>query len=150
MNIKQALKRKNKLTNEIKQEFSKVQRYNSVVEGIERVYDPRMAYDNYISKVESLISLKTAIHRANQPVYDMIFRLSELKSMIQQIKGLDCEAGQVYQRGGYGTPDSTITKNAAISVIEKDQMIAKIEAQIEQIQDELDRHNSLVEIDWQE
>lgn len=150
MNIKQALKRKNKLTNEIKQEFSKVQRYNSVVEGIERVYDPRMAYDNYISKVESLISLKTAIHRANQPVYDMIFRLSELKSMIQQIKGLDCEAGQVYQRGGYGTPDSTITKNAAISVIEKDQMIAKIEAQIEQIQDELDRHNSLVEIDWRE
>jgi hypothetical protein len=150
MNIKQALKRKNKLVQEIKTEFSKVQRYNSVIEGTERVYDPRQAYDNYVAKVEALISLKTAIHRANQTVYAQIFKLSELKSAISQIRGLDCEAGQVYQRGGYGTQDSTIVKQAEITVIERDRLVANMEAEIEKLQEELDRHNALTEIDWSE
>ena len=150
MNIKQALKRKNKLAQEIKTEWMKVQRYNSVIEGTDRVYEPRQAFDNYLAKVQKLVELKTAIHRANQSVYGMIFRLSELKSLIGQVRSLDCEAGQVYQRGGYGTQDSTITKIAAISIVERDQMVEKFEAEIEKIQDELDRHNALTEIDWTE
>jgi hypothetical protein len=150
MNIKQALKRKNKLVQEIKTEFQKVQRYNSIIDGTERVYDPRIAYDNYVKKTEALISLKSAIHRANLPVYNQIFKLSELKSMVQYVKGLDCEAGQVFQRGGYGTADSTITKFAAISIVERDTIVANFESEIEKLQDELDRHNALVEIDWME
>lgn len=150
MNIKQALKRKNKLVKEIQTEWMKVQRYNSVVEGTDRVYNPREAYDNYVAKVESLISLKNAIHQANRPVYNSIFKLSELKSMAQQVKNLDCEAGQIHQRGGYGSPDSMITKTAEISIVERDRLVENLEAEIEKLQDELDRHNSLVEIDWKE
>jgi len=40
MNIKQALKRKNKLVKEISSEFEKLQKYNSIADGMERVYDP--------------------------------------------------------------------------------------------------------------
>jgi hypothetical protein len=150
MNIKQALKRKNKLVKEISTEFEKVQKYNSVVDGTERVYDPRHAMDNYIRKTNSLIELKTAIHKANAPVYDKIFRLSELKSVISQIKRLDCQSGTVHSRGGYGTPSETIEMTAIVSIIERDQTVEKLEAEIEMIQDDLDRWNATTEIDWTE
>lgn len=150
MNIKQALKKKNKLTQEIRNEFSRVQQYNSVVEGVDRVYDPAVALNNYYNKVDALIRLKTAIHEANVKVYSKIFRLSELKSMVSQLRGLDCTAGQVYQRGGYGTADSTINKTAILSVLERDQTIEKLESEIEALQEELDFHNVSAEISWTE
>jgi uncharacterized protein (UPF0335 family) len=150
MNIKQALKRKNKLVKEISSEFEKLQKYNSVVEGMERVYEPQQAMDNYIRKTNQLIALKTAVHRANAPVYDKIFRLAELKSVISQVKRLDCQSGTVHSRGGYGTPSETIVMTAIVSIIERDQLVEKLEAEIEMIQDDLDRWNATTEIDWTE
>ena len=150
MNIKQALKRKNKLVKEISTELERVQRYNSVIAGMERVYDPRQAFDNYMRKSNSLIALKTAIHQANAPMYDRIFRLSELKSLISRIKSLDCNHGPVHNRGGYGTPSETIQMEAIISLIERDQLVEKLEAEIEMIQEELDRWNAITDIDWTE
>jgi hypothetical protein len=150
MNIKQALKRKNKLVKEISVEFDRVQRYNSVMDGTERVYDPRLAMDNYVRKTNSLIALKTAIHQANAPMYDRIFRLSELKSVISKMKGVDCNHGPVLSRGGYGTPSETHQIVAVIQVIERDQIVEKLEAEIEMIQEELDRWNVITEINWSE
>ena len=150
MNIKQALKRKNKLVKEISSEFEKLQKYNSVVEGMERVYEPQQAMDNYIRKTNQLIALKTAVHRANAPVYDKIFRLAELKSVISQVKRLDCQSGTVHSRGGYGSPSETIVMTAIVSIIERDQLVEKLEAEIEMIQDDLDRWNATTEIDWTE
>ena len=149
MNIKQALKRKNKLIKEISVEFSKLQKYNSVAEGTDRVYNPRSAMDGYIRKTASLIALKTAIHRANTPVYDKIFRLSELKSIISQIRGLDCQSGVVHSRNPYSSaPDSAITYTAEVSIIERDQIVEKLEAELEMLQDDLDRWNATADIDW--
>lgn len=150
MNIKQALKKKNKLAAEIKTELQKFSRYNSVVEGTERIYNPRQAFESYQRKINSLISLKTAIHKANVPVYDKIFRLSELKSMIQQLRGISCESGTIHQRGGYGTPDSTVLMSADMTVLERDQLIEKLDTDIEFIQEELDTHNATTLIDWSE
>lgn len=150
MNIKQALKRKNKLTKEISTEFEKLQRYNSVVEGTDRVYEPRQAMENYIRKTNDLIALKATIHAANAPVYDKIFRLSELKSVISNIKRLDCQSGIVHSRGGYGSADSTITMTTEVSIIERDQLVEKLEAEIEMLQDDLDRWNATTNIAWTE
>ena len=150
LSVKQGLKRKAKLIQEIKAEFSKVHRYNSVIEGSQRVYDPMQAMNAYFEKTESLIKLKAAIHKANLPVYDKIFRLSELKSIVSNIRSLDCEAGPVYQRGGYGTPDSTIQKTAVITIHDKDHQIEELEKQIDELQDALDTHNATTFIDWTE
>lgn len=150
MNIKQALKRKNKLVKEVSTEFEKLQKYNSVVDGVERVYSPRQAMDNFIAKTNSLIALKTAIHLANAPVYDKIFRLSELKSVVSHFKRLDCQHGIIHSRGSYGSPDSSITMSAEVSIIERDQMIEKLEAELEMLQEDLDRWNATTDIDWTE
>jgi hypothetical protein len=150
MTVKQALKRKNKLVKEISTELERVQSYNSVIAGTERVYDPRQAFDNYIRKSNLLIALKTAIHQANAPMYDRIFRLSELKSLISRIRGLSCNHGPVHNRGGYGTPSETVQMDAVIMLIERDQLVEKLEAEIEMIQEDLDRWNAITEINWSE
>ena len=81
MNIKKALKLKNKLVLQVSENYQKVSAYNSVEEGSKKPYDTRESLEAYNSSVNELIELKTKIHRANGPVYDKIFRLSELKSM---------------------------------------------------------------------
>jgi len=150
MNIKQALKRKNKLVKEISVEFERIQKYNSVITGTDRIYDPRLAMDNYIRKTNSLISLKNAIHQANAPMYDKIFRLSELKSVISKLKVLDCNHGPIHSRGGYGTASETMQFDAIIQVIERDLIVEKLEAELDMIQEVLDRWNTNTDINWTE
>jgi len=145
MTIKQALKYKNKLVKKISEEYAKVSTYNSIEEMGKRPYDVLTSYSKYKELVNELVDLKTKIHMANQPVYDKIFRLSELKSMISSIKGLDCSEGKVSPRWRSGLEDSVV-KTTIISIVERDSEIEKMENEIEKIQELLDQHNATTEI----
>lgn len=138
MNIKQALKEKNKLVKKNSENFQKFSTYNSVEEGSVRPYDPRKSLEDWMKGVDQLVELKTKIHKANSKVYDKIFKLAELKSMAKQLRNVDCESGKVFIK--YGS--DSIIKVTEISILERDQMIEKIESEIETIQDELDIHNA--------
>jgi hypothetical protein len=139
MNIKQALKRKNVLVNEIKQEFVKAQTYNSFEVGAKKAYSARMALDAYIAKTNELIALKTAIHLANAPIYGKIFRLSELKSTIKYLGSLNCAEGK---ENRYGSVEPRILE-VEIDVVERDNMVKAMESEIDTIQDELDYFNNI-------
>jgi hypothetical protein len=146
MKVKQALKYKKKLASKMNQEFSKVQMYNSVEEGSTRVYDVKESMQNWLRMSEELVELKTKLHLANGPVYGKIFRMSELKSQLSNLKSLDCVEGKYsdrYSRMGGETP---IIKTAQLGILEKDQMILSIEEEIERIQEELDEHNATTSI----
>lgn len=146
MNIKKALKEKNKLVGTIAQEFAKVSQYNSLPEGEKAPYDAKESLQSWLNKVEELVSLKTKIHKANVKVQEKIFRLSELKSIIAQLKRLDCTDGKISTASGrrrfYSEEDSAVNKVAAISIVERDQMVKKYEDEIEKLQEELDLFNS--------
>jgi len=142
MNIKTALKEKNKQVKKNSENFQKLSQYNSVEEGSKRPYDPRESLSSWIEGVESLIELKTKIHKANLKVYDKIFRLSELKSVVKQLKGLDCTEGK--QRT-YRSEEPQI-KNSVISLLERDSLVSKYEAEIEALQEDLDTHNGKTKI----
>ena len=91
-----------------------------------------------------MIVLKTQIHKANLPVYDKIFELSELKNQVKHLRSLNCTSGKVSGgRWGEGEP---VMKHAEINVVEKDKIVKNLEARIETIQDELDQwnHNTLI------
>jgi len=143
MKVKQALKYKKKLASKMNQEFSKVQMYNSVEEGSARVYDVVESMRNWLTMSEELVELKTKLHLANAPVYGKIFRMSELKSQLSNLKQLDCVDGKHFDRYGRG---EAVVKTAKISVLEKDQMVLKIEEEIERLQEELDEHNATTSI----
>jgi hypothetical protein len=134
MTVKQALKLKNRLINDIRQLNQRVHEYNSVVEGNVRPYS-----------VKETLSTIYGIHLANAKVYDKIFLLSELKSLVKMTKGLDCTEGSsndYYSRRN----ESVIVKTSEMSVIERDNEVAFLESRIDEIQDELDYHNAVTEL----
>jgi hypothetical protein len=143
MKVKQALKYKKKLASKMNQEFSKVQMYNSVEEGSTRVYDVVESMRNWLTMSEELVELKTKLHLANAPVYGKIFRMSELKSQLSNLRQLDCVDGKHFDRYGRG---EAVVKTAKISVLEKDQLVLTIEEEIEKLQEELDEHNATTSI----
>ena len=145
MNIRQALKEKNKLVKEIQDLYVRISQYNSVEVGAHRPYSPKQLMEIVNVKSNELVDLKTKIHIANAPVYDKIFRLSELKSTITRIKNLDCTEGvsnDYYSRNR----ENPLVKTAEISIVERDEMVRFMEEQIETIQDILDTHNQNTQI----
>ena len=146
MKVKQALKYKKKLASKMNQEFSKVQMYNSVEEGSTRVYDVKESMKNWLKMSEELVELKTKLHLANGPVYGKIFRMSELKSQLSNLKSLDCVEGKYSDRYGRMGGEAPIIKTAQIGILERDQMVSIIEEEIEKIQEELDEHNATTSI----
>ena len=145
MNIKKALKEKNRLVKEILDLHTRVATYNSVEVGNVRPYSAKESMELLNQKSNELVELKTNIHRANGPVYQHIFRLSELKSTIARIKNLDCNEGivQDYYSRNRETP---AVKETEISIVERDEMVKHMEGQIEEIQDILDNFNQITEI----
>ena len=145
MTVKQALKLKNKLVKEITEELQKAQSYNSVEVSTPRPYSSSEALEKVAKLTNELVELKTKIHQANSPVYDKIFRLSELKSLVSKIKMLNCTEGtstDYYSRRSENPPVMT----SEISIVERDSMVKIMEDEIESIQDELDIHNALTQI----
>ena len=143
MKVKQALKQKKKLATKMNQEFVRVNMYNSVEEGATRVYDVKASMQNWLKMIDELVELKTKIHLANVPVYGKIFSMSELKSQLSNLKQLDCVDGKHFDRYGRG---EAVIKTAEISVLERDEMVLKIEEEIERLQEELDEHNATTSI----
>lgn len=144
MNIKQGLKEKNKLVKKVTELMERTNRFNSIDEGGIRSYDPKDSMSQAVETMEELINLKTSIHKANLPVYEKIFRMSEYKSFVKYLKSLNCNQGTVVSRG-YGEV-TTRQLSTVITEVERDQMIEKYESMIEEIQSELDNHNATAQL----
>ena len=86
MNVKQALKVKNKLVTDLKANFEILKKYNSIEEGNPRRYSMEETLDKITTLSNELVELKAQIHRANAPVYDKIFALAELKGLVKELK----------------------------------------------------------------
>ena len=138
MNIKQALKKKNKLVGLINEEWTKASQYNVIDEGNPRPYSAVSAITKWMELSEELVELKSKIQKANVPVYDKIFKLAELKNQVKYLKSLNCVSGKIPNR--WDSSEPTI-KHAELNVVERDSMVKTLESSIEYIQDELDQWN---------
>jgi hypothetical protein len=140
MNITKSLKLKKKLIKQADAAYNRFSKYNSVDVTAETPYDAMAAYQEWIDLVNQLIDLKTKIHLANAPVYGKIFRMSELKSLISLLKRVSTTAGKVR---GYG---EEVVMLAAMTLVQRDELINQFETEIDQLQDELEAHNALTKI----
>jgi len=91
-----------------------------------------------------LIELKSKIHRANAPMFEKIFEMSELKSNIKALQKLDCTEGKS-NRDRYRM-DSELTLTSEVSLVERNEIIKGMEDRIEELQEEMDVFNSNTEI----
>lgn len=146
MNVKQALKEKNRLVKEIQETYSKILGYNSIEVTNTRPYSVNELRAQVNRMTEDLIVLKTKINIANTPVYHMIFRLSELKNAVTKYKNMDCTEGvanDYYSRNRENPP----VKTSEISIVGRDEIVKSLESEIDKIQDYLDAHNQNTMID---
>ena len=139
MTIKKALKVKNRLLKELSSEFHKVSKNNTYYGTKKPPYNAAEALTNFIKISDELIDLKTRIHTANMPVFGKIFRLSELKNRVKNLRLLDFDTNQYYDKQS----ETYIFETSTISVEERDRLISELENEIDSIQDELDHHNSI-------
>jgi hypothetical protein len=144
MTIKQALKQKNKLIKQIGENTKLMQEYNSIEVGNERPYSSNELLVEITKDTKELAKLKTKIHIANTPVLEDIFFMSELKSMTQSLKKMDCTEGKS-NRDRYRLESESI-KTSEISLVKRNETIKELEARIEEIQDRLDIFNATTQI----
>lgn len=146
MTIKQALKLKNKLVQDLNKLTEKLHNNNSIIEGNTRDYSAKELLAEMYVRIDELTAIKTQIHKANAPVYDKIFLLSELKSAVNKLKSLDCTSGLAVDFFSRRS-ETSIVKTAEISTVERDNEIQFLENRIEELQEELDYHNVTTEIE---
>ncbi len=142
MNVKQALKQKNKLVTDLKTQYEILKKYNSIEEGNPRRYS--MA--STLTKIETLqielVDLKAKIHKANAPVYYEIFKLAELKGLVKELKKVPTDEGKQTER--YGSVASV--KEVELNIVEIEGIVTRLQLEIEELQNELDIHNSNTQI----
>lgn len=144
MTIKQALKQKNKLIKQIGENTKLMQEYNSIEVGNERPYSSTELLAQISEDTKELAKLKSKIHIANTPVLENIFLMSELKSMVQSLKKMDCTEGKS-NRDRYRLESESI-KTSEISLVKRNETIKELEGRIEAIQDGLDLFNATTKI----
>lgn len=146
INIKKALKLKNKLLSDINKEWQKVSQYNSCIAGADTPYDIKASYDKWLLLKAKLVELKAKIHLANAPVYEVIFAMSEMKDSCKLLSSLGCNAGTIIDR--YGRNETPLVYTAVIGISENEKNIVFLEKKIEELQDVLEEHNATVKIDF--
>lgn len=142
MNIKQALKLKNKLVANIKECYTVIQTQNSIEKGNPRRYSIAAKLDEVMKYTNELVEIKRHIHNANQPVFEKIFLMAELKGMVKELKKMSVEEGKQSDRYSMNSSE----KEVEITVLERDRRVKELEATIEKLQDELDTFNAVTEI----
>ena len=144
MTIKQALKQKNKLIKQIGENTKLMQEYNSIEVGNERPYSSIILLAKISEDTKELANLKSKIHVANTPVLEDIFLMSELKSIAQSLKKMDCTEGKS-NRDRYRLESESV-KTSEISLVRRNETIKELETRIEEIQDRLDVFNATTQI----
>lgn len=147
VSLAKALSVKNRLAGRLAQARSNIETYNSVLAGQpgdngRASVDVRAEYERLLSLQEGLVAVKAAIQRANAAVYEAVLRLGEKKALIQMLNGLNTKHGI---EPGFGGIEyryaATITKPEVL------EMVRRIEAEIDRLQDTLNQYNASTDVE---
>jgi hypothetical protein len=147
LTLAKALSVKNRLAGRLSQARANIEGYNSMLAGQKEgdgqgTVDVRAEYARYRKLQDGLIAVKAAIQRANQPIYEDVLQLGELKSVIQLLGGLNTKHGT---EPGYNGVEFRYI--AEIRKPEALEMVRKLEAEIDAIQDKINQFNASTRIE---
>jgi hypothetical protein len=154
-NLAQALKHKNRLAGEIARAREIVQRENSRKESQAARADVRAVFDQCVAQSRELAAFKGAIAAANagvvsgdRGIYGKLNLQAELRGLITFMKALNTKEGEEVERVGFMSRDDAVRTVyvANIARDEVDRLVATYQAEIEQLQDEIDEFNATTRI----
>lgn len=136
--LAKALKVKNRLAGRLAKVQADILTYNSVPEGQANQVNVPALMQVREELVEALVRLKTAVNDANREMQRDIYLLAEKKATAQFLAGLSTRHGPepaVY-------PNTTeVHYIAALKKADVDALVARLEKEIDQLQDTLDQAN---------
>lgn len=109
-------------------------------------YNSRDVLKEYLTAQTNLVLLKTQISTATQPIFGIILRMGERKSFVKTLKSMpigDLEERRVSRRYSAGAPEP---QQVEITETQRDLMVAGIEQEISDMQDEIDLFNATTDI----
>jgi hypothetical protein len=142
MYIREALKQKNLLIQDINELMSLIEENNSIIVGNKRLFKISELLEEVDSKILELSNLKTKIQKANIQIYSKIFLISELKLKISSLKRISTRSG--IQAASYGSQ----VQELEVELNQKDvrNLIKESENKIINLQQEIEEYNSITEI----
>jgi hypothetical protein len=142
--LAKALKVKNRLTGRLAKVQADIQAYNSVPAGqADQVNVPALMKTRE-ELVGALVGLKTAINDANREAQRDIYDLAEKKATAQFLAGVNTRHGP--QPAVY--PNTTeVSYVAALKKADVDALVARLEMEIDQLQDKLDQFNHVRKVE---
>ena len=142
MNLKQALKKKNKLAGQLKTTMNRMSESNSFLQGHNPSYNSLEMLGKATELSKELADLKTKIQLANAPVLHLIHEMGELKNIITNLTRMKCYSGpEVSYRN-----ETPVNRISIITELRRDELVEQLENRIDEINDELDRFNALTSI----
>ena len=147
MNLAQALKQKNRLAGELVRQQQILQRENARrSDSVSRV-DRDVVYQKILGLSDDLGELKGKITQANVNIYPALERMSELKSRIAFIQGLQKREGEEVLFVGRDQEQVKYQWDSYISQEKCDDTVAELQEQINDLQDEVDAYNATTEVE---
>jgi len=141
------------MTQKIAQLQNDIQDHNSILADQERKINVNVLMTELDQAVKDLIKMKLIIFIASTPMRENILRLSEAKSRISFLREMDTYEGKGKQsdylserRRGY--VDSELAYSVQFDIVWVRAEIAKCEAEIDKLQEDLDVFNHKTEIEF--
>ena len=135
MNLRKALKEKNTVAGNLNHLFHRMRENNIIEDGQSRPYNSKEVLSEINQEIDQLIELKVKLQLANTPILKDIYRVSELKVLIRQLRYMECNDSRKISSG-------IITYHiATIKADERDQLIKSLEEEIEAIHERIDAFN---------
>ncbi len=141
MTLAKALKQKNRLAQKICKLQQEIQQENSTRADDLRKIKVEDLVVELEGTVQNLIRTKVAIFVAGTPMRENILLLSELKSKIVFLQGINTREGKVVEYG-----EKEVEYTAAYDKVWVRNKIEECEKEIDNIQEELDEFNHITEI----
>jgi hypothetical protein len=146
MNLSQALKQKNRLAGELVRQQQILQRENARRSDSVSTVDREAVFEKILSLSEDLGELKGKITQANVNIYPALERMAELKARIAFIQGLQKREGPELSFVGRDQEKVEYQWDSFITQEKCDEMVADLQEQINDLQDEVDTYNATTEV----
>jgi hypothetical protein len=141
MNLAKALKQKNRIAGEVARLKQLLGAQNVRPSTQKFDYDNKQVLADLRARIDELVSVKAGIAVANATIYARIFRLAEVKGLIDALQRLDTRSGVFKEAAMFGHAPMETEFIAQISKAEADKLVADLQTEAQQLQDELDEFN---------
>ena len=147
MKLSQALKAKNRLAGELVRQQQILQRENARRSDSKSQVDCEKVWQEILRLSDELGQLKGRITKANVGIYPALERMAELKARIGFVQSLPKRNDEEVQYVGRTEEKVSYQWSSFIDQEKADMLVASLQDQINDLQDEVDAYNATTEVE---